>query len=321
MNISTLSEPVASALTALSQQLALRDTDTFNSRRIFHGRGRVYPELEWCCIDFFAPVLLVTFFREPCAEWQRELERLLADFYLANKRSPLPGNEALSVVLQRRFDTGAPYEALHGAMPEQAYAQRGDLRFKLSFEQQNVGYFLDIEPARKWLEENCQQGKVLNLFSYTCTFSVVALASQAQSVVNIDMSRRSLSTGRDNHHINGLATDTVKFLGHDILKSWGKLKKNGPYNIVIIDPPSFQKGSFVATKDYVKVLRKMPDLVAPGGSFLACLNAPEIKSEAFESLIHTNLEGFELEQKLCPNEDFPESDQGRELKMLAFRRN
>jgi 23S rRNA (cytosine1962-C5)-methyltransferase len=43
-----------------------------------------------------------------------------------------------------------------------------------------------------------------------------------------------------------------------------------------VDPPSYQKGSFIATKDYARLMRRLPDLLAPDGQVLLCLNAPEL---------------------------------------------
>lgn len=75
---------------------------------------------------------------------------------------------------------------------------------------------------------NSAQRKVLNLFAYTCAFSVAALKGGADEVVNMDMSKGALAIGKQNHLLNGL-TAGARFLGHDIFKSWGKLKKNsGP---------------------------------------------------------------------------------------------
>ena len=38
---------------------------------------------------------------------------------------------------------------------------------------------------------------------------------------------------------------------------FGRIKIESPFDIVIIDPPSFQKGSFVATNDYIKDYKKL----------------------------------------------------------------
>ncbi len=109
-----------------------------------------------------------------------------------------------------------------------------------------------MKKGRQFVYENAKDKKVLNLFSYTCSFSVCASKGEAKEIVNIDMAKNALNTGRLNHQKNNLDTKNVKFLPHNILKSWGKIKKSGPYDIIIIDPPSFQKGSFAATKDYEK---------------------------------------------------------------------
>jgi 23S rRNA (cytosine1962-C5)-methyltransferase len=161
---------------------------------------------------------------------------------------------------------------------------------------------------------------VLNLFAYTCTFSVVALAAGASHVVNVDLSSRSLAVGRENHRINNQALSNVNFLALDILKSWGKLKKMGPYDIVIVDPPSFQKGSFIATKDYQKVIRRLPELLTVGGQVLAALNAPELGMNYLKALFNEYAPELQVASTLGPSSDFPEAHVGQHLKLLTFRR-
>ena len=332
-NDKALVEPLVNSFTVLSDDILhewqtvrlnyAEDSEVvFNSRRVFHGRGKMYPGLEWCCIDFFQPVILVTLFQAPPVNWESDLIALLTTV-MQELNAVLPDNVKFveHVLLQRRYLERSPIEALIGEVPEKAFAFRNGEKYHLSFTQQNVGFFLDIEPARQWLEDHAKFANVLNLFSYTCTFSVVARSAGADKVVNIDLSKKSLAIGQANHQINQCGSKGVSFLGHDILKSWGKLKKHGPYDIVIIDPPSFQKGSFIATKDYQKVLRKMDVLVAEGGRFLACLNAPEIPEGEFISLIQSHAEGFQLEKRLDPNPTFPEREDGKGLKMLVFQRS
>src|SRR5690606_4647986 len=147
------------------------------------------------------------------------------------------------------------------------------LRFKLDLgRKQNTGLFLDMRYGRRWVQEQAQGQRVLNLFAYTCGFSVAAIAGGAEHEVNLYMATAAPSRRRENHRLNQHDLSRVSFLGHDLFKSWGKLKREGPYDLIIIDPPSFQKGSFVLTQDYQKVLRRLPDLLTPQGTVLACMN-------------------------------------------------
>ena len=67
---------------------------------------------------------------------------------------------------------------------------------------QNNGYFPDMKNGREYITKISKDKIVLNLFSYTCAFSIAALKGEARSVSNIDMSKSALTTGRENHHLN-----------------------------------------------------------------------------------------------------------------------
>jgi 23S rRNA (cytosine1962-C5)-methyltransferase len=159
---------------------------------------------------------------------------------------------------------------------------------------------------------------VLNLFAYTCGFSVAAIAGGAERVVNLDMSRPALSRGRDNHRLNGHDLGRVSFLGHDLFNSWGKLRKDGPFELIIVDPPSFQKGSFVLTRDYAKILRRLPDLLAPGGRVLACVNDPAIAPTFLIDEMAREASQLRFVERLANPPEFADSDPDAGLKVLLF---
>lgn len=300
------------------------------SRRLFHGRGGTLPGLEWCCIDYFAPVIFITLFKEPPPMFLAQLVDYFADLSrersVAQPLSSLPDQtRSLAIVAQHRYSKPVDNQVLLGEIPTYWLAQCGELRFQLEAQHQNIGFFLDAAPVRDWLLANARGKRVLNLFAYTCALSVVACAGGAESVVNIDMARKALAVGRHNHKLNEtqfahLPRSAVQYLPHNILNSWGKLKKMGPYDIVIADPPSYQKGSFVLSADYPKVLRRMGDLVAPGGVLIACANAPELPLAAFKEMVENHCPVFECIEQLVNSTDFPDVDPDRALKMLIFRR-
>ncbi len=289
----------------------VRTQQNIDSYRVFHGRGRTFPGLEFITIDFFQPVILLTLFVEPPQGW-------LSD--LVSKASKLFNESETRLLVQHRYLPGAPSELLWGTLPEQSVARRNTLQFSLHLaQQQNSGFFLDMEPGRAWLEQNAQGKRILNLFAYSCAFSVVAVAAGADVVVNVDMSSAALNLGRTNHQRNGLDKTRSEFLAENILKSWGRIKKRGPYDLVIIDPPSYQKGSFIAEKDYAKVIRRLPELMPDGGLILACLNAPELGEGFLRQAFSESCPGAEFAERLQPHPDFPDVDPEQQLKLLIYK--
>ena len=282
--------------------------------RFFHGRGQTVEGLNYLNVDWFKPVLLVTLYSDVIdSEWRDFVSQL----------TQLGAGRVVCCVVQYRHRRGAPIDILWGDLPEKIFAAEQGLDFSLSFgEKQNSGFFLDMAPGRQWLMERSEGLRVLNLFAYTCSFSVAAIKGGARTVMNVDMSKAALNVGRDNHRINHqedkLKRD-VQFLAYDIFRSWKKIIARGPYDIVVVDPPSRQIGSFIADKDYARVLRRIPSLMPAGGELLACLNAPELGESFLTQIVERELPDAELVSRLDNRKDFPEIDSQRNLKMLHYR--
>jgi len=280
--------------------------------RLFHGRGQCYEGLGFLTVDWFSPLLLVTFFKQPSAEWLDEFRQGMHQFEEVA--------DIENIVFQHRYEAGSPVEAMKGVVPDDLEAVEHELRFRLSIgKNQNVGFFLDMANCRQWLGERVEGQSVLNLFSYTCAFSVVAANAGAKTVVNVDMAKGALATGRLNHKINNISTDSVFFFSHDIFKSWGKIRKYGPYDCIIVDPPSFQRGSFDARKDYQKIVKRLPDLLSDNGVVMACLNSPELDFEFLRGQFET-IGGFAELAVIPVPESFPEVDKDKGLKTVVFKK-
>lgn len=284
-----------------------------DSYRIFHGRGHCFPGLEAINIDWFDPLILITLYSELAeSQWQMLLSGLTA------LKAGIP-----CLLVQRRYIRGGPMETLWGTIPEPPLARESGLSFKLSLgEKQNIGFFMDMAPGRRWLAARAQGKRVLNLFSYTCSFSVAAIGGGAHSVVNLDMSSAALNIGRDNHRLNQQADHLrrdVQFLAHNLFRSWKKVMQKGPYDIVVIDPPSRQKGSFLASDDYARVVRRLPGLLVDGGDVLACLNAPELGENFLIECFSEHCPQARFMERLPNRDDFPERNPERNLKMLHYQ--
>lgn len=285
--------------------------------RIFHGRGGLHPGCEHWTLDAFPPVWLVTSFL-PVEE--AELATLHAA--LAARWAELKPGEPLNWVFQYRHEARAETRLMAGSVPEPHVVREDGAGFRVHLLRGlNHGFFLDMAEGRRRVRELMAArpgGKVLNLFAYTCSFSVVALRAGARQVTNVDMSDGALAIGKRNHLQNGL-TAGASFLPHDIFSSWGKITRGGPYDLVVLDPPSYQKGSFVAEKDYARLIRRLPDLLAPGGHALLCLNSPKLGPAFLREQVQALAPGLVFCGRVPNPPAFADVSEARSLKVLLYR--
>ena len=265
-------------------------------KRLYHGRGE--KKYKFLTIDSIDEVLFVQFYEKtdetPFLEFLKE--------YIKNTRHK-------NIIVKRRYSNET--FSVIGKIPDKYYAIENGLKFLLNFYNQNIGYFGDMKNTREFVEKIAKDKKVLNLFAYTCGFSMYARKGSAKEIINIDMNKNVLITGQKNHQINNLDLKNIRFLRRDVLKT--NFKKFAPYDIIIIDPPSFQKGSFIASKDYVKIIKKL-DLISNKNTILiACINSPNLSKEDLKNLIEEN-SYFKFKEEVTPLKEYTNST----LKSLVF---
>ncbi|MDN5092412.1 class I SAM-dependent methyltransferase [Aliarcobacter butzleri] len=286
------------------------ENKTFEIKRVFHGRGNFYEDFNYLTVDSLNEILFATFFEESSDE--NEIIKALKDIANAYNYK--------TFIVQKKYKKDELNEAIIGEIPPFYIVVENGLKYKINFFNKNIGIFLDMKIGREYINSICKDKNVLNLFSYTCAFSVVAINAKAKQVVNVDMAKGALTTGRENHHLNNLDTKKVKFMPYDILKSWNRIKKEGPYDIIIIDPPSFQKGSFAATKDYEKIIKKLPELASENCIVLSCLNAPELDSDFIKEKFKEFAPTFRFEKRLENLKEFITNNEEKSLKNLIFKK-
>lgn len=286
------------------------ENKTFEIKRVFHGRGNFYEDFNYLTVDSLNEILFATFFEESSDE--NEIIKALKDIANAYNYK--------TFIVQKKYKKDELNEAIIGEIPPFYIVVENGLKYKINFFNKNIGIFFDMKIGREYISSICKDKNVLNLFSYTCAFSVVAINAKAKQVVNVDMAKGALTTGRENHHLNNLDTKKVKFMPYDILKSWNRIKKEGPYDIIIIDPPSFQKGSFAATKDYEKIIKKLPELASENCIVLSCLNAPELDSDFIKQKFEEFSPTFKFEKRLENLKEFITNNEEKSLKNLIFKK-
>jgi len=300
-----------SKLSSIVKYLQIPKTadDFLQAQRIFHGRGHGYAGLHHVTVDWLPPVLLITLFAEESRAEIKGLADKLQSLFPACK----------SVQLQHRYELSGPIELISGEDIQKLAIQESNLHFTISLGQaRNTGLFLDMKNGRDWVQAHSENKRVLNLFSYTCGFSVAAIAGRAKTVLNVDMSSPALNVGRDNHRLNQQSCDPVSFEKLNIFKSFGRLKKRGPFDFLVCDPPTFQKGSVDIEKDYPKIIRRLNTFMAPGSTLMMCLNAPELGRAFLIEQMKELAPAYKLIEEIRPPEVYVEAE-GKGLNILCFK--
>jgi len=153
----------------------------------------------------------------------------------------------------------------------------------------NSGLFLDMRRNRKLVAELTPGLRVLNCFAYTCSFGVYARGSGSSSVVNVDISRKSLKRGRENYKLNQLDCADDEFVRADAFTYMKlALKKKKRFGCVILDPPSFARHDgkiFSVKKDLAVLIDAAMKILEPGGILLAATNFSGLSHQALEAMV------------------------------------
>ena len=136
------------------------------------------------------------------------------------------------------------------------------------------------------LENSAQTGlRFLNLFSYTCSFSVHARLGGAAVATNADISGKILDKGRENYALNGLDLRPGEFFRGNAIEyvHWAQ-KKGLRFDGIVLDPPSFArfKGfNFNVREHLMPLVADCATLLNPGGFFMVSSNYSEFNLSAF----------------------------------------
>lgn len=163
----------------------------------------------------------------------------------------------------------------------------------------NPGLFLDMRHVRLDVGKMCEGRRFLNLFSYTCTFSVHARLGGAVIATNADISGKILDKGRENYALNNLDLRPGEFFRGNAVEyvHWAQ-KKGLKFDGIVLDPPSFArfKGTnFNVREHLMPLVADCATLLNPKGFFMVSSNYSEFNLSAFSrsvrdavSSVHSN---------------------------------
>jgi 23S rRNA (cytosine1962-C5)-methyltransferase len=214
------------------------------------------------------------------------------------KRHPKQANELMQV----QDDRAAPAAPVLGeAPPPELIVHESGIPFEVRLgEGLRTGLFLDQRDNRRRIAQISGGKRVLNLFAYTGSFSVVALANGAEHVTTVDVSRAALAwCERNVARVGG--SERHRIIAQDAFDALEALAARPErFDIIIVDPPSYattKRGRFRVTKDYVSLCRAALRVIAPHGVMLACVNHYGISQSALRRFVHTaaRAQGLHLE--------------------------
>jgi 23S rRNA (cytosine1962-C5)-methyltransferase len=204
----------------------------------------------------------------------------------------------------------SPQLVVGEAAPERFKVQENGLQFELSFtEGYSTGLFLDQRDNRRRLLTRHVasdfpllapaigngQWELLNLFAYTCGYSVCAAKAGARTT-SLDLSRRWLDWGKRNFALNQLEPAGHDFIYGEAFDWLRRLAKKGRrFEVILLDPPTFsqskESGVFQAEKDYGRLLTAALPLLGAGGALFASTNAADWPPEKFLAEVDKAIHG------------------------------
>ena len=118
-------------------------------------------------------------------------------------------------------------------------AREGGLKFEVNLRDYlDTGLFLDQRLVRQWIGNNAAGKSFLNLFSYTSTASIYAIAGKASHSVSVDTSQNYLKWSKRNMQLNGFHEGcNHKLIQQDCFEYLRKAKDR--FDIIFLAPPSF----------------------------------------------------------------------------------
>ncbi|MCL2207475.1 MAG: class I SAM-dependent methyltransferase [Fibromonadales bacterium] len=219
----------------------------FDAYRLCNGKAS---GLDGVTIDKYGTHCQIQFFNEILLEYEQELvemaKSLLSPEFIAVKY---------------RFGGKSQIKAVFGDNSKTIVEENG-CKFAVDLlDTLNPGLFLDMRDVRQTFGEMCRGKEVLNLFAYTCSFGVYAKKNGALRVVNVDISKKNLSKGKENFALNNLEGEFFCGSSEEYV-SWAA-KKGKKFGAIVIDPPSFArngKKTFSVAKDFEPLVAKCMDI-------------------------------------------------------------
>jgi 23S rRNA (cytosine1962-C5)-methyltransferase len=215
-------------------------------------------------------------------------ERLLAELQSWTSSVGFDLGRIFARFVSRKGEEREPPRLIVGDPAEnlQIIATERHLKFGIDFGTgYSPGLFLDQRENRRYVRHIAPK-RLLNCFAYTCSFSVSA-AYVGAATLNIDLSKKYLSRGRENFALNCLPTIEHRFIADDVRAVLPRLVRKGEkFDVIILDPPTFSRSpggkTFQVEHDFENVLIDALGLAERDSHILLSTNCSALREHALE---------------------------------------
>jgi 23S rRNA (cytosine1962-C5)-methyltransferase len=133
----------------------------------------------------------------------------------------------------------------------------------------DTGLFLDHRITRQMVKESAKGKRLLNLFCYTGSFSVYAVAGGALRVASVDLSKTYLNWTERNIQLN-FPQAREHHLVHADVKQYLKELPAGSFDLIVMDPPTFSNSKRMEDildiqRDHVELINDCMKILAAEG--------------------------------------------------------
>lgn len=215
-------------------------------------------------------------------------ERLLAELQSWTSSAGFDLGRIFARFVSRKGEEREPPRLIVGDPAEnlQIIVTERHLKFGIDFGTGfSPGLFLDQRENRRYVRHIAPK-RLLNCFAYTCSFSVSA-AYVGAATLNIDLSKKSLSRGRENFALNCLPTLEHRFIADDVGAVLPRLvRKSEKFDVIILDPPTFSRSPggkrFQVEHDFENLLINALELTERDSHILLSTNCSALREHALE---------------------------------------
>lgn len=185
---------------------------------------------------------------------------------------------------RRRQKEGTQYEKVASAKERFIIKENGAKFYVNLKDYLDTGIFLDHRKTRTLVKNELANKKerMLNLFAYTSSFSVVAAKAGVRYTTSVDMSNTYCDWSRDNFELNSLEKFNHIAIRENVQFFLKNMKPSWKFDLIVIDPPTFSRSKkmpipFEVQKDHPFLINHCLDHLNKDGIILFSNNFQKFK--------------------------------------------